>query len=239
MLKRFLMMLLICGYLLYAPTARACEESPLPYWMDYQAFLSEYRSAIVEDRDTIGGWQLSAAAKVAGPEGTGYAFVWMDEDDVPELLIGDLERWHVWQAYTWKDGKIYNLYPEGDPGGEMWMTEGKLLYLEIATMSWSYHAWSGKRAHATDLSFAAAYTQDLETHTIRVYCGERDEEGVPIWHEIHTDVENVIAMMPTTRMLELNWQRLADLSVPADHEHDFKTGPTRFYRGERDIPAYE
>ena len=85
MLKRFLMMLLICGYLLYAPTARACEESPLPYWMDYQAFLSEYRSAIVEDRDTIGGWQLSAAAKVAGPEGTGYAFVWMDEDDVPEL----------------------------------------------------------------------------------------------------------------------------------------------------------
>ena len=90
MLKRFLMMLLICGCLLYAPTARACEESPLPYWMDYQAFLSEYRSAIVEDRDTIGGWQLSAAAKVAGPEGTGYAFVWMDEDDVPELLIGDL-----------------------------------------------------------------------------------------------------------------------------------------------------
>lgn len=152
MLKRFLMMLLICGCLLYAPTARACEESPLPYWMDYQAFLSEYRSAIVEDRDTIGSWQLSAAAKVAGPEGTGYAFVWMDEDDVPELLIGDLERWHVWQAYTWKDGKIYNLYPEGDPGGEMWMTEGKLLYLEIATMSWSYHAWSGKRAHATDLS---------------------------------------------------------------------------------------
>lgn len=115
MLKRFLMMLLICGYLLYAPTARACEESPLPYWMDYQAFLSEYRSAIVEDRDTIGGWQLSAAAKVAGPEGTGYAFVWMDEDDVPELLIGDLERWHVWQAYTWKDGKIYNLYPEATP----------------------------------------------------------------------------------------------------------------------------
>lgn len=46
-------------------------------------------------------------------------------------------------------------------------------------------------------------------------------------------------MMPTTRMLELDWQRLADLSVPADHEHDFKTGPTRFYRGERDIPAYE
>lgn len=82
--------------------------------------------------------------------------------------------------------------------------------------------------------FAAAYTQDLETHTIRVYCGERDEEGVPIWHEIHTDVENVIAMMPTTRMLELDWQRLADLSVPADHEHDFKTGPTRFYRGEDD-----
>lgn len=41
-------------------------------------------------------------------------------------------------------------------------------------------------------------------------------------------------MMPTTRMLELDWQRLADLSVPADHEHNFKTGPTRFYRGEDD-----
>lgn len=90
MLKRCLTILvLIWGYLLYVPTARACEESPLPYWMDYQAFLSEYRAAIAEGRDTIGDWPLSAAAKVAGPEGTGYAFVWMDEDTVPELLIGN------------------------------------------------------------------------------------------------------------------------------------------------------
>lgn len=235
MLKRCLTILvLIWGCLLYAPTARACEESPLPYWMDYQAFLSEYRAAIAEGRDTIGDWPLSAAAKVAGPEGTGYAFVWMDEDTVPELLIGDPEGWHVWQAYTWKDGKIYNLYPEGDSSGEMWVTEDRLLYLDIATMTWSYHAWSGKRAHATDLWFKAAYTQDLETHTIRFYRDERDEDGVPIWHEVRTDVENVIAMMPTTRMLELDWHRLSDLSVPADHEHDFETGPTRFYRGEDD-----
>lgn len=39
-------------------------------------------------------------------------------------------------------------------------------------------------------------------------------------------------MMPSTRMLELDWQRLADLSVPSSHAHDFETGPTRFYRGE-------
>lgn len=235
MLKRCLTILvLIWGCLLYVPTARACEESPLPYLMDYQAFLSEYRAAIAEGRDTIGDWPLSAAAKVAGPEGTGYAFVWMDEDSVPELLIGDPEDWHVWQAYTWKDGKIYNLYPEGDPSGEMWVTEDRLLYLDIATMTWSHHAWSGKRAHATDLWFKAAYTQDLETHTIRFYRDERDEDGVPIWHEVRMDVENVIAMMPTTRMLELDWQWLSDLSVPADREHDFETGPTLFYRGEDD-----
>ena len=55
MLKRCLTILvLICGCLLYAPTAKACEESPLPHWMDYQAFLSEYRAAIAEGRDTIG-----------------------------------------------------------------------------------------------------------------------------------------------------------------------------------------
>lgn len=136
MLKRCLTILvLIWGCLLYVPTARACEESPLPHWMDYQAFLSEYRAAIAEGRDTIGNWPLSTAAKVAGPEGTGYAFVWMDEGTVPELLIGDPEGWHVWQAYTWKDGKIYNLYPEGDPSGEMWVTEDRLLYLDIATMT--------------------------------------------------------------------------------------------------------
>ena len=55
MLKRCLTILvLIWGCLLSAPTARACEESPLPHWMAYQAFLSEYRAAIAEGRDTIG-----------------------------------------------------------------------------------------------------------------------------------------------------------------------------------------
>ena len=41
------------------------------------------------------------------------------------------------------------------------------------------------------------------------------------------------------RLFVFDWEWVVDLSVTVEHEHDFKTGLTRFYRGERDIPAYE
>lgn len=104
-----LLMLFVWGCLLYAPTAMACEEGTPAYLADYQAFLREYGEALVEDRDTIRYWQVNAAAKVAGIDGTGYAFVWIDGDDVPMLLIGNPDSWHVWQAYTWSKGKMFSV----------------------------------------------------------------------------------------------------------------------------------
>ncbi len=208
-----LLMLFVWGCLLYAPTAMACEEGTPAYLADYQAFLREYGEALVENRDTIRYWQVNAAAKVAGIDGTGYAFVWIDGDDVPMLLIGNPDSWHVWQAYTWSKGKIYNLYPEGDPNGAMWVTEDKKLYLEIATLSWGYCGWSDKYPHATALSFVAAYTQELETGLIRYFCGEYEEDGLPIWHKTYIGVEKIRAMMPTSRILELDWHRLSELQA--------------------------
>lgn len=211
MWKRWLMILLLVLGCMLPGRAMACEEGNAPAFLAYEAFLREYGEAIAEDRDVAGQWQVSAAAKTAGLDGTGYAFAWIGEEEIPELLIGDLENWHVWQAYIWWNGRIYSLYPDGDPGGEMWLTEDGMLYLEIATADWGYSAWSFKYPGATARSFVAGYEQDLGTGTVRFFCDEYDAEGMPVWHETHMGVEHIRAMMPSTRMMELDWRPLREM----------------------------
>lgn len=210
MWKRWLILLLMLACLLPA-RATACEEGNAPVLLDYQAFLREYSEAIEENRDMVRHWQVSEAAKMAGLDGTGYAFATIGKDEIPELLIGDIENWHVWQAYTWSDGKIYSLYPEGDPGGEMWLTDEGMLYLECATADWGYSAWSSKLPGSTIRSFVAGYEQDLDTGLVRFFRGEFDADGMPIWYQTRIDVEYIRAMMPSTRMMELVWHPLHEL----------------------------